>query len=153
MKYYPLPSQQFGYKQLFEATELVDNAFATGYFKNHLDEIDCAWVATDNKKIVGWAAVAGCVLRCVVVHPDYRGQVIATKLTEKRLRYLGDCKEVLSYAWVRPDGRCMSCRNLENFGFELHQELDDYYYSIQNCKYCGSNCRCVAKQYIKINQR
>jgi N-acetylglutamate synthase-like GNAT family acetyltransferase len=162
--YAAIPSPLFGYKQMFEALELVDNAFATGYFKKHLEEIECAWVALDEEKVVGWASV--CVernepapnvgmLRCIVVHPDYRGKGIGKRLTEKRLKYLDkDCFLILSYAWIRPDGTCMSCKNLENFGFKLHKELNDYYNETrQACKYCGSGCKCTARQYIKINQR
>ena len=57
IKYSAIPSPLFGYKQMFEAVNLVDNAFAAGYFKNHLEEIDCAWIALDNDRVVGWAAV------------------------------------------------------------------------------------------------
>jgi len=167
--YAAIPNPLFGYKQMFEALELVDNAFATGYFKKHLDEIECAWIALDGDKVVGWAAV--CVernvptlaapansnvglLKCIVVHPDYRGKGIGIRLTEERLKYLEkDCLLIWSYAWVRPNGECMSCKNLENFGFRLHKELDDYYNNRQACKYCGSNCKCVARQYVKTNQR
>lgn len=150
--YAAIPSPLFGYKQMFEAIDLVDNTFAAGYFKDHLEEIECAWIALDGEKVVGWAAVGDCILRCIVVHPDYRGQGIGKRLTEERLKYLGDCEKVISYAWVRPDGTCMSCKNLENFGFKLHRELNDYYNEIR-CKYCGSSCKCVARQYIKTNQR
>lgn len=164
IKYIAIPSPLFGYKQLFEATELVDNAFARGYFKDHLEEIECAWVALDGDRVVGWAAV--CVernepapnvgmLRCIAVHPDYRGKGIGQTLTKERLRYLEkDCFLICSYAWVRPDGECMSCKNLENFGFKLHRELTDYYSEHrQSCKYCGSRCKCIARQYVKTNQR
>ena len=154
IKYFAIPNAQFGYKQLYEATTLVDDAFCSGYFTNHLKEIKCAWVAMDNEKIVGWASVQDCTLRCIVVDPQYRGQGIAQKLTEERLKYLGDCDQIISYAWVRPDGTCMSCKNLENFGFKLHQELEDYYYNTrtEGCKYCGGGCRCIARQYVKTNQ-
>ncbi len=148
--YYSLPSQKFTYCHLFEAKGLVDDSFANGYFNNHLNEIQCAWIALDKHRVVGWAAVAECMLKCVVVHPDYRGQGIGQELTRRRLEYLDHCDKIYSYAWVRPDGTCMSCKNLENFGFILHKELNEYY---NKCKYCGSNCRCVARQYIKTNQR
>lgn len=148
--YAAIPSPLFGYKQMFDAVELVDEAFAAGYFKNHLEEIDCAWIALDGDKVVGWAAVEDCMLRCIAVHPDYRGQGIGKRLTEERLKYLGDCEQVVSYAWVRPNGECMSCKNLENFGFELAKELPEYYNNTRsNCKYCGSNCTCVARLYVK----
>lgn len=148
--YAAIPSPLFGYKQMFDAVELVDGAFATGYFNIHLEEIKCAWIALDGDTVVGWAAVGDCMLRCIAVHPDYRGQGIGRRLTEERLKYLGDCKEVISYAWVRPNGECMSCKNLENFGFELSKELPEYYNNIRsNCKYCGSNCTCVARLYVK----
>ena len=151
--YAAIPSPLFGYKQMFDAVELVDEAFAAGYFKNHLEEIKCAWIALDGDKVVGWAAVGDCILRCIVVHPDYRGQGIGKRLTQERLKYLGDCKEVASYAWVRPDGRCMSCKNLENFGFEVVKELTDYYNITRSkCKYCGSNCTCVARLYVKTQR-
>lgn len=155
--YAAIPSPLFGYKQMFDATELVDEAFAAGYFRDHLKEIDCAWVALDGDKVVGWAAVERediiGMLRCIVVHPDYRGRGIGKRLTEKRLKYLGDCEQVVSYAWVRPDGRCMSCKNLENFGFELAKELPEYYNNTRsNCKYCRSNCTCVARLYVKTQR-
>jgi ribosomal protein S18 acetylase RimI-like enzyme len=151
--YYSLPSQKFSYRHLFEANRLVDDSFASGYFSDHLNEIQCAWIALSEDRVVGWAAVAECMLRCVVVHPDYRKQGIGQELTRLRLEYLGYCDKVYSYAWVRPDGACMSCKNLENFGFTLNKELDDYYNNVrQTCKYCGGGCRCTAKQYIKINQ-
>jgi len=135
---------------MFDAVELVDKAFAAGYFKNHLEEIDCAWIALDGDKVVGWATVAKCTLRCIVVHPDYRGFGIGRRLTEERLKYLESCNSIISYAWVRPNGECMSCKNLENFGFELAKELPDYYNkSRSKCKYCGGNCKCVARLYVK----
>ena len=153
IKYAAIPNPLFGYKQMFDAVELVDNAFAAGYFKNHLNEIKCAWVALDGDKVVGWAAVADCMLRCIVVHPEYRGQGIGKRLTQERLKYLGDCKEVVSYAWVRPNGECMSCKNLKNFGFELAKELPEYYNNTRSkCKYCGSNCTCVARLYVKTQR-
>ena len=55
-------------------------------------------------KVVGWAAISECKLRCIAVHPEYRGQGVGRTLTEKRLKYLGDCDSVISYAWIRPDG-------------------------------------------------
>ena len=153
IEYFSLPNPKFGFQQALDAARLVDDSFASGYFSKHLEEIECAWVALDKANVVGWAAVSACTLRCIVVHPDYRGQGIAKELTKKRLKYLGDCDKVLSYAWVRPDGRCMSCKNLENFGFKLEKELSDHYNDTrQDCKYCGSNCKCVARQYVKINQ-
>ena len=151
--YAAIPSPLFGYKQMFDAIKLVDESFAVGYFKNHLEEIECAWIALDGDKVVGWAAVGDCLLRCIVVHPDYRGQGVGKRLTEERLKYLGDCKEVISFAWIRPDGRCMSCKNLENFGFEFAKELPEYYNNTrQACKYCGGNCKCVARLYVKTQR-
>ena len=59
-------------------------------------------------------------------------------------------RAVISYAWVRPDGRCMSCKNLENFGFKFEKELDDHYSNTRmNCKYCGTGCQCKARLYLK----
>ena len=159
--YAAIPSPLFGYKQMFDAVELVDEAFAAGYFKNHLKEIDCAWIALDGDKVVGWASVcigrndmqSFGILKCVVVHPDYRGKGIGKRLTEERLKYLEDCKYVISYAWVRPNGECMSCKNLENFGFVLVKELPEYYNNTRSkCKYCGSNCTCVARLYVKTQR-
>ena len=160
IKYVALPNPSITMNHIYQATTLVDDSFAGGYFKNHLDEVECAWVALDGDKVVGWAAVSTkhnvfhfseiCILRCLVVHPDYRGQGIGKRLTEERLKYLDNCELIISYAWVRPDGRCMSCKNLENFGFELQEELKDYYNNTRNnCKYCGSNCSCVARLYRK----
>lgn len=152
IKYIALPNPMIHVGYIYEAAELVDEAFADGYFYNHLNEIQCAWMAIDEEssKVVGWAAVADCMLRCIVVHPNYRSRGIGRTLTEKRLAYLGDCDTVISYAWVRPDGRCMSCKNLENFGFELAKELPDYYNNTRsNCKYCGDKCSCVARLYLK----
>ena len=160
IKYIALPNPNINMKHIYDAAEIVDESFADGYFINHLNEIECAWVAIDDDKVVGWAAVSTkhdilhlsetCVLRCIVVHPDYRGKGIGTRLTEERLKYLDNCEKIISYAWVRPDGRCMSCKNLENFGFELEEELEDYYGNTRdNCKYCGGNCSCVARLYLK----
>lgn len=150
LQYIQIPHPLFGFKQLFDATALVDDAFAAGYFNNHLDEIECAWVVLDDDKVIGWAAVSECMLRCITVHPDYRGLGIGKNLTELRLEYLGGCDRVISYAWVRPNGDCMSCRNLENFGFELEKELEDYYSDTRmNCKYCGEDCSCVARLYVR----
>tara|TARA_Y100001973_G_C5187852_1_gene329017 strand:- start:1439 stop:1909 length:471 start_codon:yes stop_codon:yes gene_type:complete len=153
IEYFALPNPKFGFQQVLDAAKLVDDSFASGYFAKHLEEIECAWIALDGVKVVGWGAVSECMLRCVVVHPDYRGQGIGKRLTEERLKYLADCERIFSYAWVRPDGTCMSCKNLENFGFKLHKELNRYYSDTRSkCKYCRSNCTCVAKQYVKINQ-
>jgi ribosomal protein S18 acetylase RimI-like enzyme len=150
IKYIALPNPSITMKHIYQANDLVDDAFAAGYFSNHLNEIQCAWVALDGDKVVGWAAISDCMLRCIVVHENYRGRGIGKVLTEKRLKYLGDCDSVISYAWVRPDGRCMSCKNLENFGFKLEKQLDDYYSNTRmNCKYCGKNCTCIARLYVK----
>lgn len=159
IKYVALPNPSINMGHIYQARELVDEAFAGGYFKNHLDEIECAWVALDGSQVVGWASVSTkrdvileeiCVLRSIVVHPDYRKQGIGKRLTEERLKYLNNCTKIISYAWVRPDGRCMSCKNLENFGFKLHEELKDYYNTTRsNCKYCGEDCNCIARLYLK----
>ena len=150
IKYVALPNPTINMTHIYSAAKIVDTAFATGYFNNHLNEIQCAWIVLDDDTVVGWAAVSDCMLRCVVVHPDYRGQGIGRTLTEKRLKYLGDCDSVISYAWVRPDGTCMSCKNLENFGFKLEKELDNYYNETRmKCKYCDTNCNCVARLYLK----
>lgn len=150
IKYIALPNPKINMTHIYDAAKIVDASFADGYFMDHLNEIQCAWVALDDDKVVGWAAVSDCMLRCVVVHPDHRGQGIGKRLTEERLKYLGDCDSVVSYAWVRPDGRCMSCKNLENFGFYLDKELDNYYSETRmGCKYCGEGCRCIARLYKK----
>ena len=150
IKYIALPNPSITMKHIYEARDIVDSTFAAGYFNNHLNEIQCAWVALDDDKVVGWAAISDCMLRCIAVHPDYRGQGVGRTLTGKRLKYLGDCDSVMSYAWVRPDGRCMSCKNLENFGFVFEKELDDHYSNTRmNCKYCGTDCNCVARLYLK----
>ena len=150
IKYIALPNPSITMKHIYEARDIVDNAFAAGYFYNHLNEIQCAWMALDGDKVIGWAAVSDCMLRCIAVDPDCRGQGIGKRLTEERLKYLNDCESVVSYAWVRPDGRCMSCKNLENFGFELEEELEDYYSDTRmNCKYCGTGCNCTARLYRK----
>ena len=160
IKYIALPNPNINMGHVYQARELVDTSFAVGYFNHHLDEIDCAWVALDDDKVIGWAAVTAKfdghfnakegTLRCIVVHPDYRGQGVGRRLTEERLKYLDDKHMIWSYAWVRPDGRCMSCKNLENFGFRLHEELSDHYSRTrESCKYCGANCKCVARLYIR----
>ena len=150
IKYIALPNPSITMKHIYEAKGIVDSTFAAGYFYNHLNEIQCAWVALDDDTVVGWAAVADCMLRCVAVRPDYRGQGIGKRLTEERLKYLDYCDSVISYAWVRPDGRCMSCKNLENFGFVFEKELDDHYSNTRmNCKYCGTGCQCKARLYLK----
>jgi ribosomal protein S18 acetylase RimI-like enzyme len=150
IKYIALPNPSITMKHIYEARDIVDSAFAAGYFYNHLDEIQCAWIALDNDTVVGWAAVANCMLRCIAVHPDHRGRGIGKRLTEERLKYLDDCDSVISYAWVRPDGTCMSCKNLENFGFRLEKEIHDYYNETRmKCKYCGADCNCVARLYLK----
>ena len=150
IKYIALPNPSITMKHIYEARDIVDSAFAAGYFNNHLNEIQCAWVAMDDDTVVGWAAVSDCMLRCIVVHPNYRDRGIGRTLTEKRLKYLGDCDSIMSYAWVRPDGRCMSCKNLENFGFVFEKELDDHYSNTRmNCKYCGTGCNCIARLYRK----
>ena len=150
IKYIALPNPKINMTQIYDAAEIVDNAFANGYFNNHLNEIQCAWIAMDDDRVVGWAAVSDCMLRCIVVHPDYRGRGIGKRLTEERLKYLDNCDSVMSYAWVRPDGTCMSCKNLENFGFKLEKNLDDYYSETRmKCKYCGVDCNCVARLYLK----
>ena len=111
IKYIALPNPKINMTQIYDAAEIVDNAFANGYFNNHLNEIQCAWIAMDDDRVVGWAAVS---------------------------------------AWVRPDGTCMSCKNLENFGFKLEKNLDDYYNETRmKCKYCGVDCNCIARLYLK----
>jgi len=158
IRYIALPSPLINMGHIYQAAKLVDDAFAAGYFKNLLNEINCAWVALHNDKVIGWAAVTTentnikkGVLRCIAVHPEYRGCGIGRNLTKKRLKYLNDCDIIMSYAWVRPDGTCMSCRNLENFGFKLLLLDSDYYKNTRNnCKYCGSKCQCLARVYVKM---
>jgi N-acetylglutamate synthase-like GNAT family acetyltransferase len=158
IRYIALPSPLINMGHIYQAAKLVDDSFAAGYFKNLLNEINCAWMALDENKVVGWAAVTTentsekkGILRCVVVDPEYRFLGIGKTLTEKRLKYLDDCNIIVSYAWVRPDGRCMSCKNLENFGFKLLLEDVEYYKNTRNnCKYCGNTCKCVARVYIKM---
>ena len=117
IKYVALPNPTINMTHIYSAAKIVDAAFATGYFNNHLNEIQCAWIVLDDDTVVGWAAVSDCMLRCVV---------------------------------VRPDGTCMSCKNLENFGFKLEKELDNYYNETRmKCKYCDTNCNCVARLYLK----
>ena len=157
IKYVALPNPTINIYHIKQAMEMVYKSFAVWDFKNHLNEIQCAWLALDGEKVVGWASV--CVghiapndglLRSIVVDPDYRGRGIGKRLTEERLKYLDDKHMIWSYAWVRPDGRCMSCKNLENFGFRLHEELSDHYSRTrESCKYCGANCKWVARLYIR----
>ena len=66
----------------------------------HLDGELVAWASVVIEEDVG-------ILKCLVVHPDYRGQGIGKELTNIRLQYLKNqgCKYVKSYAWVRPDGQ------------------------------------------------
>lgn len=156
IEYIALPNPTITLRDIHNAARLVDNSFANGYFKNHLSEIQCAWIVLKDKEVIGWASVcrdkkkSEGVLRCVVVDPRYRGMGIGRTLTEKRLEYLDDCDRIISYAWVRPDGTCMSCKNLENFGFSLQEELIDHYNDTRSqCKYCGSSCTCVARLYVK----
>ena len=165
--YLELPNPKFGLNHIHEATRIVDNALGVGYFQEHLSEIECAWVCLDNNSVVAWAAVTtdrhptapsiGC-LKCVAVDPLYRGQGIARKLTELRLDYLtrdeAHCFLIASHAWVRPDGYCPSCGILESLGFKPHRELEGYYANAKyKCPSCKGKCKCVARQYIKTNQR
>ena len=70
---------------IYQAAQLVDDAFAAGYFKNHLNEIHCAWVALDGDKVVGWAAVGDCILRCIVVHRTIEGQGIGKEINRGKI--------------------------------------------------------------------
>lgn len=162
IKYIALPNPKITMGHVYQAADIVDSTFAAGYFINHLNEIECGWVALDDDKVVGWAAVSVVsnvlnfgevgILRCVAVHEEYRRRGIGKRLTEERLKYLSNCNNIISYAWVRPNGECMSCKNLENFGFKLQEELEDYYSNVRmKCKYCGKNCTCSARLYKKEN--
>ena len=90
IKYIALPNPTINMGHIYQAADIVDTAFAAGYFNNHLNEITCAWIALHDDKVVGWAAISECKLRCGAVHPEYRGQGIGRTLTEKREQYLGD---------------------------------------------------------------
>ena len=162
IKYVALPNPKITMGHVYQAADIVDSTFAAGYFINHLNEIECGWVALDDDKVVGWAAVSVVsnvlnfgevgILRCVAVHEEYRRRGIGKRLTEERLKYLSNCNNIISYAQVRPNGECMSCKNLENFGFKLQEELEDYYSNVRmKCKYCGKNCTCSARLYKKEN--
>ena len=137
------------------ARELVDAELGEGYFSEHLEVIDHAWMSFSGE-LVAWASVVidGYVgiLKCVVVHPQYRGEGIAKELTKIRLEYLKNqgCKYVKSYAWVRPDGSCPSCGILEKNGFEVIDELNGYYSRFKHkCPYCDKDCKCSARVYQK----
>ena len=138
-----------------DARKLVDADLGEGYFSEHLEVIDHAWMSFSGE-LVGWASVivdgyVG-ILKCVVVHPQYRGEGIAKELTKIRLAYLKDqgCKFVKSYAWVRPDGSCPSCGILEKNGFEVIDELNGYYSRFKHsCPHCDKDCKCSARVYQK----
>ena len=155
-KYVALPNPAIGMGHVYTARCIVDNALGGGYFSEHLNQIECAWACTLNGKVVGWAAAAlegdfG-VLKCVVVDPDHRGNGIGQELTKIRLKYLENngCKILKSYAWVRTNGQCPSCRTLERNGFTAKEELQGFYSNCKHrCPLCKDNCKCVARVYQK----
>ena len=65
------------------ARKLVDAELGEGYFSEHLEVIDHAWMSF-NGELIGWASVVieGYVgiLKCLVVNPDYRGRGLAKKI-------------------------------------------------------------------------
>lgn len=157
----------FNRKTLNEVTRIVDNALGAGYFEEHLNEIECGWVCFHADAVVAWAAVStdrhdqapsiGC-LKCVAVDPLFRGQGIARKLTELRLDYLtrddAHCFLIFADAWVRPSGYCASCTTLEHFGFKIHEEIEGHFAdSKHKCPVCKGECKCIARRYVKTNQR
>ena len=107
-------------------------------------------------ELIAWASVVievnvG-ILKCLVVHPDYRGQGVGKELTNIRLQYLKNqgCKHVRSYAWVRPDGHCPSCGILESKGFKIVEEIKGYYDRCKfQCPACDNKCECIARVYQK----
>ena len=137
------------------ARKLVDNALGEGYFNEHLEVIEHAWMSF-NAELIAWASVVieediG-ILKCLVVHPDYRGHGVGKELTNIRLQYLKNqgCKYVKSYAWVRPDGSCPSCGILESKGFEVIEEIKGYYDKCKfQCPACDNKCECIARVYQK----
>ncbi len=167
LEYIQIPHPKMGLGQIQEAARIVDNALGSGYFQEHLSEIECAWACIDNGAVVAWAAVTTerhptapdvGLLKCVVVDPLYRGRGIAKKLTGLRLDYLTSeeksCFVIFSYAWVRPDGYCPSCGILESLGFKHLDDIEGYYADGKyKCPVCKGKCKCVASRYAKTNQR
>ena len=152
--YIQIPSPRFGFQQITETCRIVDNAMGYGYFNDHIKEIKCGWVCFHADAIVAWAAVSKDkdigILKCVVVDPLFRGQGIASKLTEIRLQYLKNCSIIYSYAWIRPNGYCASCKNLEKFGFEVVSEIPKYFANTKyKCPVCIKECNCLARKYKK----
>ena len=53
IKYIALPNPKITMGHVYQAADIVDSTFAAGYFINHLNEIECGWVALDDDKVVG----------------------------------------------------------------------------------------------------
>ena len=162
-EYIQLPNPKLTFRHMVEAARIVDNALGTGYFQEHLSEIECCWIVLSEDAVVGYAAVAterhptapsvGC-LKCVAVDPLYRGQGIGTMLTELRMEYLDGYPLIFADAWVRPSGYCDSCKTLERFGFTVYEETEGFYADRKHkCPSCKDVCQCVARRYVKTNQR
>ena len=153
-KFVVLPNPAMSMSEIHSAKMMVDKALGNGYFSEHLSTIDCAWICSSDRSVVGWAAVSSRdnigILKCVVVNPEHRGKGLGQKFTDIRIKYLRkqEYKLVESHAWVRPDGSCPSCGTLERNDFVSMEEIKGFY---DNCKHrcpsCKGECQCVARVY------
>ena len=151
-----LPNPSVDISDIYSARKIVDKALGGGYFSEHLDVITCAWMCLHKGSIVGWAATSSegdvGVLKCVVVDAEHRGKGIGQRFTDVRLKFLeGQGHEVVkSYAWIRVDGSCPSCKTLERNGFTATEELEGFYANYNHkCPSCKDECKCVARVYEK----
>lgn len=155
-KFVALPNPSINMGHIYSARKIVDEALGGGYFSEHLNAINCAWICLHGGSVVGWAATSSekeiGILKCVVVTPSHRGKGIAQEFVDVRLKFLKsqDYNLVKSYAWVRPSGSCPSCKTLEKNGFIVTEELEGFYEDCDHkCPSCKDKCRCVARVYQK----
>ena len=153
-KFAVLPSLSVSMGEIYSAKTLVDESLGSGYFSEHLNTIDCAWICLCERDVVGWAAVSSRddvgILKCVVVNSEHRGKGLGQNFTDMRIKYLKNqgYKLAESYAWVRPDGSCPACGTLERNDFVSIKEIESFYDNYKHkCPLCEGKCRCVAKVY------
>lgn len=154
MDYIQLPLKYVYSKTLSQARTLVDKSLGSGYFYEHLSDVNNVWLCYDDDDLIAWATTSQkdeyAILKSLVIHQDYRRKGIGKRMTKLRLAFLKilGIKKVRSYAWVHKNGDCPSCKNLETLGFVTIEDRFNYYKTY--CPDCGDECNCVARVLEKI---
>ncbi len=100
-----LYASEYDYDQTFEGYVAAGLA---EFLKSFNPKKDRMWLAEVDDQIIGVIAVARqselvAQLRWFLVHPDYRGQCLGSKLMKKALEFCNECKYKTVFLWTTND--------------------------------------------------